>query len=82
LQVLKRLEPTEENTSHVNAIRDMALAYQLPLRDFLSKLGKYETSLSPFSRQHPFRAARRKTQWAVAMGEDIKKKSTYGSQGG
>lgn len=51
----------------------MALACQLLLRNFLSKFGKYEASLSPFSTQHPFRAAGRKTQWAVAMDEDIKK---------
>jgi hypothetical protein len=62
LQVLERLEPTEENASHVNAIRGMALACQLLLRDFLSKLEKYEASLGPFSTQHAFQAAGRKTQ--------------------
>jgi hypothetical protein len=72
LQVMERLELTEENASHVNAIRGIALACQLPLRDFLSKLGEYEASPSPFSTQYPFQAAERKTQWAVAMDEDIK----------
>jgi hypothetical protein len=73
LQLLERLEPTEENASHINAIRGMALACQIPLRDFLTKLEKYEASLSPFSTQHSLRAAGRKTQWAVAIDGDVEK---------
>jgi hypothetical protein len=73
LRVLERLEPSEENANHINAIRGMALACQLPLREFLTKLERYEASLSPFSTQHPFRAAGRKTQWAVAMDGEVEK---------
>lgn len=73
LQVLERLEPSEDNASHVNAIRGMALACQLPLRDFLTKLEKYETPLGPFSPTYSFRAAGRKTQWAVAMDGEVEK---------
>jgi len=73
LQLLESLQPTEENASHVNAIRGMALACQLPLRDFLAKLEKYENSLSPFSTHNLFKAAGRKTQWAVTMDEEIEK---------
>ena len=47
LQHLEALEPTEDNFRHVNAIRGMALACQLPLRDFMTKLEKYESSLGP-----------------------------------
>jgi hypothetical protein len=72
LQVLERLEPSEDNASHVNAIRGMARAYQLPLRDFLTKLEKYETPLSPFSPTYSFRAAGRKTQGASLWTEKWK----------
>lgn len=73
LQVLQRLEPSEDNASHINAIRGMALACQLPLRDFLTKLEKYEAPLSPFSPKYSFRAAGRKTQWAIAMDGEVEK---------
>jgi hypothetical protein len=73
LQVLEQLEPNPENASHVNAIRGMALACQLPLHDFLSKLERYEKSLGPFSRQSPRQAAGRKTHWAITMGDEVDK---------
>ncbi|KAL8870531.1 MAG: hypothetical protein Q9198_007608, partial [Flavoplaca austrocitrina] len=51
LQHLGSIEPTEDNINHVNAIRGMALACQLPLQDFLTKLYKYETALGPWASQ-------------------------------
>ncbi|KAL6713499.1 hypothetical protein ACLMJK_008964 [Lecanora helva] len=73
LQHLEALEPTEDNLSHVNAIRGMALACQLPLRDFMEKLGKYESTLGPWSPQAPFRSASRKARWAIGFDNEVKK---------
>jgi len=73
LRHLEALEPTEDNASHVNAIRGMALACQLPLRDFLAQLEKYEPSLGPFAPKHSFRGAGWKAKWAVALAADVEK---------
>ena len=73
LQHLEALEPTEDNIRHVNAIRGMALACQLPLRDFMTELEKYETSLGPWSDRTSFRKAGRQTKWAVSFGQEVKK---------
>lgn len=73
LRHLEALEPTEDNASHVNAIRGMALACQLPLRDFLTKLETYESSMGPFAPKHSFRSAGRKAKWAVVLAADVEK---------
>lgn len=73
LQNLEALEPTDDNLSHVNAIRGMALACQLPLRDFMTKLEKYETSLGPWERRSSFQAAGRKARWAVSFATEVEK---------
>ena len=73
LRHLEALEPTEHNEKHVNAIRGMALACQLPLRDFLSKLERYEESLGPFADQRWHRGLARKSNWAVAFGQEVEK---------
>ena len=62
LQYVQALEPTEDNLSHVNAIRGMALACQLPLRDFMTKLEKYESSLGPWADRTGYRGAGRKAR--------------------
>jgi hypothetical protein len=49
LRHLEKIVPTEATASHVNAIRGMALACQLPLQDFLANFEKYEASLGPFA---------------------------------
>ena len=54
LQHLEALEPTDDNLSHVNAIRGMALACQMPLRDFMTKLEKYEASMGPWESRSSF----------------------------
>ena len=46
LRHLEAIEPTKENVHHINAIRGMALACQFPLQDFLSRIAKYESSMS------------------------------------
>ena len=51
----------------------MALACQLPLRDFLMKVEKYEASLGPFSSPQWFRGLPQKSKWAVAFGEEVDK---------
>ena len=73
LRELETLEPTEDNASHVNAIRGMALACQLPLRDFMIKLEKYEASLGPFAKRQLPSGAVRKTQWATTFVEEVDK---------
>ena len=73
LRHLETLEPTPENENHINAIRGMALACQFPLRDFVSKLQKYEESLGPFSDQRWYRNFGKKSKWAVTFGEDVEK---------
>ncbi|KAL9064146.1 MAG: hypothetical protein Q9161_009056 [Pseudevernia consocians] len=73
LQHLQALEPTEDNLSHVNAIRGMALACQLPLRDFLTRLEKYESSLEPWADRTKYRGAGRKARWAVEFAAKVEK---------
>ncbi|KAL9117662.1 MAG: hypothetical protein Q9187_005799 [Circinaria calcarea] len=73
LQHLETLECTEDNISHVNAIRGMALACQLPLRDFMKKLERYESSLGPWTDRTAFRNAGRKARWAVSFGQEVEK---------
>ena len=73
LQQLEAFEPTEDNARHVNAIRGMALACQLPLRDFMVKLEKYEASLGPFADRKSFRGVGRKARWATAFSADVEK---------
>ncbi|KAF2110430.1 hypothetical protein BDV96DRAFT_583994 [Lophiotrema nucula] len=69
---LAALEPTESNIDHVNAIRRMALACSLPLRDFLTKMEKYEAAMSPFATRNSFRSTGKKAQYAVFMSEEVK----------
>lgn len=73
LRHLEALEPTEDNLTHVNAIRGMALACQLPLREFLIKLEKYESALGPLNGPWSFRGVGSKTKWAIALSEDVEK---------
>lgn len=72
LSRLAALEPNESNINHVNAIRRMSLACMLPMQEFLTKLKKYEASLSPSEKSSPLRATARKTQYAVTTAEDVK----------
>ena len=71
LRQLEALEPTEHNAHYVNAIRGMALACQLPLREFLVKLDKYEASLSPFAEQKFYRGVGSKSQWATSFAAEV-----------
>lgn len=73
LQHLQALEPTEDNLSHVNAIRGMALACQLPLREFLTKLEKYESSLGPWVDRTTYRGAGSKARWALEFAAEVEK---------
>ena len=73
LRHLESLEPNQDNERHVNAVRGMALACQLPLRDFLAKVEKYEASLGPFSSPQWFRGLPQKSKWAVALAEEVEK---------
>ena len=73
LQHLRALEPTEDNLHHINAIRCMALACQLPLQDFLATIEKYESSLGPWSRRTALGSASLKVKWALSITEQVEK---------
>ena len=73
LQNLESLQPTEDNIRHVNAIRAVALACQLPLREFQAKLERYEASLGPWTRQSKLRSVGRKTKWGVSFTQEVEK---------
>ncbi|KAL8747168.1 MAG: hypothetical protein Q9190_000932 [Brigantiaea leucoxantha] len=73
LSHLEALQPNEDNIHHVNAIRAMAMACKLPLQDFLAKISRYETSLSPFAARASLGSARRKAQWALSLAEETEK---------
>ncbi|KAF2690483.1 hypothetical protein K458DRAFT_244512, partial [Lentithecium fluviatile CBS 122367] len=72
---LAALEPTRSNIQYVNAIRAAAMASTLSLQEFLSKLERFEPSMSPFAAKKPFtmNKAGRQTQYAVFMAEEIQK---------
>lgn len=50
----------------------MALACRLPLQDFLSKLEKYDATMSPFATGSSFRSTEKKVRYAVSMAEEVK----------
>jgi hypothetical protein len=77
LQLLQSLKPDDANVTHVDAIRSMALAFQIPLQEFMHSIGKYETSLGASAMPKAnVRSFGRKTQWALAMGKEISKLET------
>ncbi|KAL8714822.1 MAG: hypothetical protein Q9220_001335 [cf. Caloplaca sp. 1 TL-2023] len=51
----------------------MALACQIPLRNFLTKLEKYNASMNPFTTGFSFRSAAHKAKWALFLNEDVLK---------
>ena len=73
LQQLEALEPTEDNVNHVNAIRGMALACHLPLRDFMTKLEEYEHALGPHAHRTPLHGVGRKAKWAVSFAAEVER---------
>ncbi len=64
-----------KDTGHLNPIKGMASACQVPLREFLTKIEKYRLLQSKESETNgkKFRAVIRKMQWAVEMKEEIEK---------
>jgi RNA recognition motif-containing protein len=73
---LAALEPTGSNIQYVNAIRGAALASTLPLQEFLSKLEKFDKSMSPFAAKTKtlsLSKAGRQTQYALFMADEVKK---------
>ena len=73
LSHLERLEPTEDNVDHINAIRAMALACKFPLEDFRNKIMRYETSLGPLARRKSLYNVAQKVKWSVTFAEDVGK---------
>ncbi|KAL8917714.1 MAG: hypothetical protein Q9172_005708 [Xanthocarpia lactea] len=73
LEQLQALEPTKDNVGHVNAIRGMALACQIPLQEFMTELDKYENFLGPWARRSFFGHFGRKTRWAVSFSKEVEK---------
>ena len=73
LQLLGTLEPTEDNINHTNAIRGMSLACRLPLREFLTKLERYEPTLGVSAKRASFRGVGCKAKWAVSFAEEVER---------
>ncbi|KAL8718286.1 MAG: hypothetical protein Q9225_004564, partial [Loekoesia sp. 1 TL-2023] len=71
LRQLEALEPTEDNVNQINAIRGMALACQIPLKNFLTKIEQYDVSMSPFTNRFSLKSTGHKTQWALSISEDV-----------
>ncbi|KAJ9665093.1 hypothetical protein H2201_004753 [Coniosporium apollinis] len=72
LEQLQDLSPTSANShSHLNAVKGMALAIQMPLQEFLTKIEKYNSSMCGTSSSSRWRTAPRKAQWAVLMQEEV-----------
>jgi hypothetical protein len=78
LQYLQGLKVTESNKEHVNAIRCMALTCQIPLRDFLDGISKFEATLGPFAtlRKSSLRSVGHKARWALFISSEIMKLRT------
>lgn len=51
----------------------MALACQLPLRDFMVKLERYESTLGPFADNKSLRVMARKSKWAVIFSQEVER---------
>lgn len=75
LEHLQSLQPTGSDASHIDAIRGVALACQIPLQDFLQKIAKFEASMGPFSRERrvQFSVFGRKTQWTLFVNSEVAK---------
>jgi hypothetical protein len=69
LRHLEAIELTEENVHHINALRGMALACQFPLQDFLSRIAKYESFMSPSP--GALHGIFRKSQYVLSFAADV-----------
>ena len=72
LRQLEAWEPNEHNIKHINAVRGMALACNIPLRDFLTKLEEYDQSLGAYSSPKWYHNVPQKSKWAVSLGQEVK----------
>ena len=73
LRILQTIEPSADNIDHVHAMQAMALACQIPLRQFLQKIESFEPSMGPFSTIGSIRSSPRKAQWALHMSQETEK---------
>ena len=74
LEHLQALEPDASNIGHINSIKCVALACQIPLQQFLDKIQCFEASMGPFSRAKlSLSAAGRKAQWALFLSNEVNK---------
>ena len=74
LQRLLELEPNHpSNACQLNAIRGVALACTIPLREFLDKIQRFESSLGPFARPGSFSisSAARKSQYGLFFAKEV-----------
>ncbi|KAK6537414.1 hypothetical protein TWF694_011601 [Orbilia ellipsospora] len=72
LKAVAALDPNTSNSNHVNAIRGMALSCQLPLRQFLEGLQKYDNFLGPFASGSSTSSVLRKAKWAMHKAESVR----------
>jgi hypothetical protein len=67
-------ESSSPSQSHLNAVKGMALAVQIPLREFLEEIDKFKIAFgNPKGHFIQLRQAGRKTQWAVTMQDKVTK---------
>jgi hypothetical protein len=63
---------SSSSQSHFNAVKGMALAVQIPLRDFLGKIEKFKATFAMekggFSE---FKKVGRKAKWAISMQKEV-----------
>ena len=59
--------------NHINAIKGMALAVQVPLQAFLKSMDKFRSTLGHTRPGRNWRQAGRQVQWSVTMQEEVRK---------
>jgi hypothetical protein len=72
--ILEQLQHVPGTTSaipsHLNAVKAVALAVQVPLKEFLAKIEKFGRALSS---ENVWKKAGRKVEWAITMQEETSK---------
>ena len=73
LSRLNTLSPTEHELQHLDAIRAATAACKRPLKEFLEKIAKFDSSLGTWdAKEKRFRGVGRRIQFSLALEEDVK----------
>lgn len=77
LKQLYTLRPAKHELLQLNAIRATALLCQIPLREFLAKISKFDQRLGTWnSTDQRFKGFHRRMQWRLAYQDDVKELRT------